>query len=340
MRVALMGTGSLGTIIGALTAKNGGTMTLIDANKEHVEALNRNGATVTGNMELNVPVTAITPDQMEGIYDMVFYLVKQTHNKQALAQLLPHLGENSVVCTMQNGVPEEAVAAVVGKERTIGCPVGWGATWISPGVSMLTSDASKMTYDVGELDGKVTERVKKAAEILNLSGETEITTNLLGVRWAKLLINSTFSGMSAALGCTFGDVMDNEKALSCVAHIANETLLVAKAVGVTMEPIQGHDLRILAFTTKKEMESKFPIFKLVWGPHRQLKASMLQDLEKGYRTEIDAINGVISSVGRKLGVPTPINDMVVNIVKGAEEGRNKYVFSNLDMFTLPEIPAE
>lgn len=340
MRVALMGVGSLGTIIGALTAKNGGEIILIDANREHVDALNKNGATVTGKMELNVPVKAITPDQMEGFYDIVFYLVKQTNNEAALRQLLPHLGENSVVCTMQNGVPEDAVAAVVGKERTIGCTVSWGATWLSPGVSMLTSEPSKMTYDIGELDGKITHRVKKAADILNLSGKAEVVTNLPGVRWTKLLVNATFSGMSAALGCTYGDIMDNDKALACVAHIANETLQVASALGINLEPMQGHDLRVLSFKTSKEMVSKFPIFKLVWGPHRLLRASMLQDLEKGRKTEIDAINGVVCAYGRKVKVPTPINNKVVEIVKGAEQGENGYDFSNLDLFVLPGIPEE
>lgn len=340
MRVALMGAGSLGTIIGALTIKNGGEITLIDANTEHVDALNSRGATVTGKLELNTPVRAIAPDQMEGIYDIVFYLVKQTSNEVALNQLLPHLGANSVVCTMQNGVPEEAVAAVVGKERTIGSTVGWGATWLEPGISMLTSEPAKMAYYIGELDGKITARVKKAAEILSLSGKVEISSNLMGMRWIKLLVNATFSGMSAALGCTYGDVMDNNKSMACVAHIANETLQVARALGVTMEPIFGRDLRVLAFRTRKEMKSRFTIFEEVWAPYRLLKASMLQDLEKGRKTEIDAINGIICAYGRKVNIPTPINDQVVAIVRGAEEGLNGYTFSNLDLFVLPDIPEE
>lgn len=340
MRVALMGAGSLGTIIGALVAKNGGDMVMIDANKAHVQALNEKGAKVVGKMELTVPVKAITPEEMSGIYDIVIYLVKQTYNHVALPQLLPHLGPNSVVCTLQNGVPEDAVAEVVGKERTVGGAVGWGATWLEPGVSMLTSEPDKMTFDVGELDGSVTERIKKVAEILNKVGPTEVVTNLTGIRWTKLLVNATFSGMSAVLGCTFGDVMDNDKALTCVAHIANETINVVNALGIKMEPIQGHDLRILAFKNKKEMASKFPIYRMVWGPHRALKASMLQDLEKGLKCEIDAINGVVSSWGKKTGVPTPINDKVVEIIKGIEEGRYTYQFSNLDMFELPEVPEE
>lgn len=337
MNVALMGAGSLGTILGALAVKNGCDILLIDANKEHVNVLNEKGATITGKLDINVPVRAITPEQMTGTYDIVFYMVKQTHNQTALPQLLPHLHENSVVCTLQNGVPEDAVAEIVGRHRTIGCAVGWGATWVAPGVSMLTSEPDKMTYDVGELDGKITERLKTVSGILNLAGKAEMTTNLTGTRWTKLLVNSTFSGMSAVLGCTFGEVMDDEKALSCVAHIANETIAVIKKLGITMEPIQGHDLSILAFNDKAGMLSKFPIYKAVYGPHRALRASMLQDLEKGKKTEIDAINGIVSSWGKKLGIPTPVNDQVVEIIKGIEDGRYSFVFDNLSLFKLPEL---
>lgn len=338
MRAAVMGVGSLGTIIGALLAKNGQEIELIDANKAHVKALNEKGATITGKMELNVPVKAITPEEMTGIYDVVIYLVKQTYNETALNQLLPHLGPDSVVCTLQNGVPEDAVAQIVGKKRTVGGAVGWGATWIEPGVSMLTSEPDKMTFDLGELDGSITDRIIAIKEILNKAGFTEVVPNLTGVRWTKLLVNATFSGMSAALGCTFGEVMDNPKALDCVAHIANETIAVIDALGVKMEPIQGHDLHILAFKNKKEMESKIPIYKMVWGPHRALKASMLQDLEKGLKTEIMGINGIVAFWGKRVNVPTPINDKVVEIVKSIEEGKNTYTFENLDLFVLPQVP--
>jgi 2-dehydropantoate 2-reductase len=338
MNVALMGAGSLGTIIGALCAKQGNELILIDTNHDHVKALNNRGATVTGELELNAKVQAITPDQMEGVYDLVFYLVKQPVNKRALAQLLPHLGPSSLVCTLQNGVPEEAVAAIIGRDRTIGCAVGWGATWVKPGVSMLTSEPEKMVFYIGEMDGQITERVKNAAEILKCAGRVEITSNLAGTRWIKLLVNATFSGMSAALGCTYGDVMDNNKAMICVAHIANETLQVATAGGVTVEPIFGRDLRVLAFRTETEMQATLPIIKEVWAPYRLLKASMLQDLEKGQNTEIDAINGVICVYGRKLNIDTPVNDTVVRLVRGAEAGINGYTLSNLDQFVLPKLP--
>jgi hypothetical protein len=119
MRVAIMGAGSMGTILGAYIAKAGRQIDLIDVNKEHVDALNKKGATIIGTVNFNVPIKALTPDQMEGTYDLVFYMTKQTYNETALKQLLPHLHKDTVVCTTQNGLPEPAVAEVIGENAFI-----------------------------------------------------------------------------------------------------------------------------------------------------------------------------------------------------------------------------
>ena len=107
MRAAIIGIGSLGTIVGALITKSGKPIDLVDSYQENIDALNRSGATITGAIDLNVPVSAYTPDQMTGEYDLVFLLTKQTNNRIVLPQLLPHLHRDSVVCTLQNGIPEE-----------------------------------------------------------------------------------------------------------------------------------------------------------------------------------------------------------------------------------------
>jgi len=339
MSMAIMGAGSTGTIMGAILSSKNMDVTLIDIHREHVKVLQQKGATVTGALELShIPVRAITPEEMSGSFEMVFYLVKQPLNEIALPQLLPHLSPDSVVCTLQNGIPEEVVASYVGRDRTIGVTVGWGATWLKPGISMLTTGQNRMPFGIGELDGTIKERTQRVADILNLIGQAQITTNLKGIRWTKLLANASFSGMSAVLGCTFGDILDHRKALSCAAHIGNETIRVAEALGVTLEPMLGHDFRTLAFNSSAEMEETFPVYKDIWGAHRLLKASMLQDLEKGQQTEIEAINGIISSFGVKTGVQTPVNDKVVEIVKNIEAGKDRYSFDNLDKFMLPDWP--
>jgi 2-dehydropantoate 2-reductase len=167
---------------------------------------------------------------------------------------------------------------------------------------------------------------------------TIILDNLMGIRWAKLLSNATFSGMSAALGCTFGEVLDNEQSLLCVKYIANECINVAKAANIKMEPMQGFDLgKLLGFTTKAERDATSAVYPKMWEPHRALKASMLQDLEKGRKCEIGAINGAVCAMGDKVGVDTPVNDQVVEIVSSIEKGDRKLSFDNLKLFKLPEI---
>lgn len=335
MRVAIIGAGSLGTIIGALMTAKGKAVDLIDSYKENVDALNANGATITGFMELNVPVKAYTPDEMSGQYDLVFLLNKQTTNAAVLQHLLPFLHEHSTVCTLQNGIPEESVAAVVGRERTIGGAVGFGATWLAPGVSMLTTSSEaveKFAFEIGELDGVIRPRLTDAQEYLQCVGKTEILDDLIGIRHSKVLMNATFSGMSAALGCTFGDVLDDPKAMTCLAFIADECVKVSHAHGVRMARMQGEDFEFFEFDEPEEIPSKMPLYKKIWSKHVKLKASMLQDLEKKRDCEIDYINGIICKKGREKGIPTPFNDKVVELVSEAQAHRGVNDFSDLSRF--------
>jgi len=334
VRTAILGAGALGIIIGALMTKNGKQVDLIDSYQENVDALNASGASVTGNLELNWPVTALTPQQMRGKYDLILLLTKQTANMAALPRLLPHLHPDSIVCTLQNGIPEESVAAIVGRERTIGGAVGFGATWLRPGVSELTSTleaVEKFAFEIGELDGVVRPRLETVKEILSAAGGTTILTNLMGIRWTKLLMNATFSGMSAALGCSFRDLLTDEKAMTCIAYIADETIKVCHGKGYRMVEMQGADMEFLELGSKADIAGKMDFYRKVWGRHNN-KASMLQDLEKGNNTEIDHINGVVCRCGRECGIATPFNDKVVEIIKQAEVRRTVTDFGNLARF--------
>lgn len=335
MRVAINGVGSLGTIIGALMTHKGKAVDLIDANPEIVNTLNAKGATITGFMELNVPVKAYTPEQMTGKYDLVFLLNKQTVNDVVLKHLQRFLHEESIVCTLQNGVPEESVAAILGKERTIGGAVGFGATWLEPGVSMLTTGkeaVEKFAFEIGEMDGVVRPRLTKVQEYLQCVGRTEILTDLMGIRYSKVLMNATFSGMSAALACTFGDVLNDPKAMLCIAFIADECIKVSHANGIRLAKMQGEDFETFEFANPREIPAKMPLYQKIWGQHVKLKASMLQDLEKGRNCEIDYINGIICKKGREKNVPTPFNDKVVELVKEAQNRRGVNDFGYLSRF--------
>jgi 2-dehydropantoate 2-reductase len=316
-------------------AKGGRPVDLIDTNLEHVKALNREGARVTGEMALLVPVRALTPDEMSGQYDLVFLLSKQTANQAVLSHLLPFLHHESIVCTLQNGIPEPSVAAVVGTARTIGGAVGFGATWIGPGVSQLTTTAEavrKFAFEIGELDGVMRPRMATVQEYLACVGRTELLDDLMGIRWSKVLMNATFSGMSAALGCTFGDVMDDPRSLLCVAFIADETVRAAHAAGLRMAHMQGEDFERFGLVSPASVPEVLPLIRTIWTRHRQLRASMLQDLEKGRDTEINFINGIVCRIGREHGIATPFNDRVVQLVSEAQVARTVPDFSNIERF--------
>jgi 2-dehydropantoate 2-reductase len=333
-----MGVGSQGTILGAMAAAKGAKVTLIDANEAHVDALNKHGATIEGTIELkNVPVTAILPGQMEGVYDYVFLITKQPVNDICAEQLKPHMNENSTVVTLQNGVPEEHLDEIIGGNRVLGASVYWSGIYKGPGVTIATATKEHQKISIGELDGSITERLKTAAKFLEYSGKVDIVTNLTGIKWAKLLINATLSGMSAALNATYEDVINNEKALKLAAYVGNECVMVAHAKGIRLvEFMPGFDLNKVRFSDAQGLERACKLLHDYGAAYGKLKGSMLQDMEKGIRSEINQIDGVISDNGRLLGIPTPTTDTVVRIVTEFEEGnRPMPTFDALDEFTYP-----
>ena len=151
MRTAIYGAGSLGTILGAFITKAGVQIDLINRNKAHVEALQTKGAQVVGTVEFTQPVTAYTPAEMEGKYDIIFLMTKQQHNAEVVAMLKDYLADDGVLVTFQNGLPELQIAEILGQERVLGCTVAWGATLQSPGVCELTSHPDALSFALGAL---------------------------------------------------------------------------------------------------------------------------------------------------------------------------------------------
>ena len=325
MRIAVYGAGSLGTIIGAyISAQGEEEVELIDVNQAHVNALNNDGAKIIGTMEFQTKVRAITPDQMSGTYDLVLLLTKQLFNDSILNELLPFLGDDSVVCSLQNGIPEEKVASIVGRERIIAGSVEFGATYIEPGVSKLTTEFSRFktyAFQIGELTGAITERIQRIKLLLDHVGGTHISDNLVGTKWSKLLINNAFSGLSAALNGEYGDILDNEIAIASAAHIIDETIKVGHANGVKFAKMNGFDIASLEINSERDIPERMQTLRRIMEPSRLLKASMLQDLEKKRKTEIDYINGVVPRLAKGTGIPTPYNEMVVKLIESAEESQ-------------------
>ncbi len=334
MKTAIFGAGSLGTVLGAYLSKAGVDVDLITRNKEHVDALNRDGAKIIGKVNMTVPVHALTPDQMTEKYELIILLTKQLDNKNILENLKKNMTDDCIVCTMQNGLPELSVSEVVGEERTMGCTVAWGATLHGHGVSELTSEPDSMSFGLGRMNGKKDEKLMYVKSLLEKMCPVEIEENFMGVRWSKLLINAAFSGMSAVTGGTFGEAANRKDSRVCCQNIIKECIDVASAAGIKIEPVQGKDIvKLLDYSNSLKKKLAFILIPICIKKHAALKASMLQDLEKGRKCEVDAINGVVCAYGKKYGVKTPYNDKVCEIIHGIEDGKQKPSFENVKLFS-------
>ena len=333
MKTAIYGAGSLGTILGAYINKAGEPIELINRNKAHVEALQTNGAQVVGTVQFNQSVKAYTPAEMSGKYDIIFLMTKQQNNKEVVTTLKEYLAEDGVLVTFQNGLPEMQIADILGEERVLGCTVAWGATMLSPGVCELTSAPDALSFSLGSISEKRSRHFAKVKEMLEMMGIVDVEDNFIGTRWSKLLINASFSGMSAVLGCTFGEAAAPKESRRVVQALIKECIDVCATGGITIEPVQGKDIvKLLDYKGAVKRAISFFIIPIAIRKHAKLKASMLQDIEKGKLTEVDAINGAVSDYGRKVGCPTPMNDRVVEIIHNIEQGKMKPGFENLKYF--------
>ena len=332
-RYAIYGAGSLGTVLGAYITKNGGTIDLINRNKAHVEALRANGARIMGTVDMTVPVSALTPDEMTGTYDIILLLTKQLLNKEVVTFLKNHLSEDGVLVTLQNGLPEPGIAEIIGSHRTVGCVVEWGATLSAPGVCVLTSQPESLSFHMGKMEGITDGRFNEVKELLEKMCPVHEEPNLLGARWSKLLINATFSGLGTVVGGTFGSVSENAAAQKVAIRCMKECIDVGHAAGTEFAPVQGKNITALFYYTNpiKRAISTL-LIPIAMKKHRDIEPSMLQDLKKNKPCEVDAINGIVCEWGRKCNVPTPINDKIVEIIKKCETGELKPQASNIRLF--------
>lgn len=333
MRAAIYGAGSLGTILGAFITRAGGQIELINRNRAHVAALREKGAKIIGTLDFTQSVTAYTPDKMSGTYDIIFLMTKQQQNEQVVSFLKGYLAEDGVIVTLQNGLPELQIADIVGPERILGCTVTWGATMVSPGVCELTSSPDALTFSLGHV-GQISNRhFDEVKAFLEMMGRVDVEDNFIGMRWSKLLINASFSGMSTVLGCTFGEAAGPKDSRRIIQLLIKECIDVCAKFGIRIEPVQGKDIvKLLDWHNPLKRAFSMFIIPIAIRKHAGLKASMLQDIEHGKKTEVDAINGIVCTCGRKAGVLTPMNDKVVEIIHRIEAGKLSPGRENLKLF--------
>ena len=334
MRAAIYGAGAMGTVLGAHVARAGKQIDLITRNLSHVNALKLGGAKIGGTVDFTVSVTALTPAEMTGEYDIIFLMTKQRENINICKFLRNYLKPDGAICTMQNGLPEPSVASVAGEDRTLGCAVSWGATFKGEGSAILTSSPEKLTFSLGAYSTNNPNLVK-AAELLSCMGKVNIEQNFIGARWAKLAVNSAFSSLSAITGLTFGEVSKSPKTKKIALSMLNEAFAVAKLNGVKIEKIQGHDI-VKIYRCKGGLKRliALKLLPLAMKNHRDIVSGMYYDLKAGKKCDIDFINGVVADYAKKCGHPAPLNEKVLEIAHKIENGELEISIDNISLLSF------
>jgi 2-dehydropantoate 2-reductase len=335
MRIGIIGAGAIGCVVGGLLTKAGHDVTLVDQWPEHIETMKQHGLRLSGTCgDHAIPVKALHIHELQGVatpFEAVFVSVKSYDTEWAAQMALAYLKQpDGVVVDFQNGVNDERVASVVGKARCLGCVITIGAGMYEPGHAMRT-DSGSVGFKIGEHDGKDTPRAQALAKVMNDVAGTKVTTNLWGERWSKLAVNCMANPLAGLSGLGSAEVRTAPVPRRIAIHVAAEVIQVGRAAGYEVEPIYGIDARRFVDAAQGkgwdavEADMAASVKFLTGG-----RPSMLQDVMKGRRTEIDYLNGYVSEQGKRLGVPTPVNDAVVAAVRQHGVGTLKPDPKNLE----------
>jgi 2-dehydropantoate 2-reductase len=304
MDIAILGGGgAMGGLIGGSLQEAGHNVTLIDVSQDAINTINSKGLTIEqkSGESRNIKINASSDPSSLGKMDYIINFVKCYHTESAVSSAKPMMGANTTVLTLQNGwgnAPK--IASIVGEEKVLVGVSYHSATLAEPGKVLHTGKG--MTF-VGELNGHHSERLKKITDALAQSGlEVTPTDNVLNVVWSKLALNACTLPTAALLKFYAHQLVEHEGTLELMRCILREVVAVANAQKIDL----AYEERWEAITSLLK--------KAVGG-----KASMLQDVEKRRRTEIDVINGAIVEAGKRHNISTPYNDTVLHMVKALEE---------------------
>lgn len=300
LRIAIIGAGAMGGMFGARFAQAGAEIVLVDRDAEHVRAIATDGLAVEENGQQHWHrLPAFTDPAGLDPVDLALVMVDCNATREAAETAAGLLGPNGVAVTLQNGIGNvETLVDVLGAARVMGGPTRNSAARTGPG---RVSHTYLGTTTIGELDGRITERLSAFADLLRAAElPVETTDNVQGHIWLKFILNAAINPVSAITGLRPGEIADRPSAVALVNRILDEVLAVVEAERIDLpDPAIRHTI-------------------LTHIVGRTNKPSMLQHVEQGRRTEIDALNGALLAYGARHGIPCPVNETIVQLVKAIE----------------------
>jgi 2-dehydropantoate 2-reductase len=330
MRLLVWGAGAIGGTLGAYLARAGHEVTFVDADPDHVSAIDAVGISITGPIaEFMQLVPAFTPESLSGRWDTIILATKAHHTEAATRALAPHLSDDGCVVSAQNGLNELTIARIVGDARTVGSFVNFGADYIKPGVIHY---AGRGAVVLGEVDGRRTPRVAAIHDAwLRFDDRAVVTPNIWGYLWGK----EAYGAMLFATALTnesIADALAMPRYENLYVELAREILAVARARGVIPEAFDGFDPS--AYLPSAADDAAAASLDALVAHHRQsaqTHSGIWRDLAvRKRRTEVDAQLGIVVTLGNEAGVATPLTARLVDLIHDIEDGRRPQSLETLD----------
>jgi len=329
--IAIIGAGAIGGVTAAFIKKAGWDPVLVCKHQQTADRIKTRGIEITGiKGDHTVPVKAVKNlADLDDPQDIILLATKATDRIAAAQEMMPFVTPDATVVSLQNGICEEALAGVLGRDRIIGCVVGWGASHIGPGQLKVTSEGE---FVIGNLDHQPDERLPFIQQLLNTVYPTRITENIMGELYSKLIINSCINSLGVIGGVKLGKLLANRKIRSIFSGLMREAMAVAAAMNIRVAPAGAGKLDYYQLLQGTSMLAEFRrhlTIRVIGFKYRRIKSSSLQSIERGRPTEIDFLNGYICERGREHGVSTPLNDAVRNMVGEIENQKRNMSLQNV-----------
>ncbi len=341
-KIVIVGAGAVGGYVGGHLAMAGENVTLIDPWPEHIDYIKQNGIHLTTQKEeYTARVKAMHLHEVQSLFkdpvDIAFISTKSYDTEWAAKMIAQYLAPEGFIVSMQNSINEERIAGVVGWGKTVGCIVsGIGVDAYKAGHIMRTvpsGGASHTVFRVGEVHGRITQRITDLVNMLTSVDSAKVTQNLWGERWSKLVINSMNNGLSAITGMSSRTMIGQAGPRRLSIRLGGEAIQVGRALGYDLVPMRKMSAEQILSAAAGDAEAlkacESVMLELNKGRSDAGRPSTAQDILKGRRTEIDFINGLIAEKGRDVGIATPTNQSITKLVKQIERGELKAGVENI-----------
>lgn len=328
----MLGAGAIGSSVGADLIEAGENIVLIDQWPAHVEAMRSAGLRVVmPDKDLRVNVRALHLGELateRPVFDVVLLAAKSYDTTWMCHLITPYLADDGVFVGLQNGMNEEVITPIVGSERTIACVVELSAEIWEPGLVQRDTTREGTWFAVGELDGAVTDRAQEVAGLLRHSAKVDVTDNILGAKWTKLVVNSMTMGPFTLLGLKNWEAAALPGMTEISVRIGRESVAVGEGLGYPLEPIFGMSSEQFSGEGDEMLVNAIRVLHGHIG--KDATTATVQDQKKGRRTELEHITGTVVRKGREVGVPTPANDAVLQLAREIGGGERVMEPANLD----------